>query len=485
SALEDVRDPRNGDLLVAASGEITEDLADRMAEAGIETVKIRSVLTCETLRGVCATCYGRNLATGRPIAHGESVGIIAAQSIGEPGTQLTMRTFHIGGTASSVFKQPRIEAKFGGIARYIDLRVVQSMDGSFIALNKNGFVGLFAADGRELEKYAIVIGAQILVPDGAQVKKGQTFVRWDPYNIPILAEQPGRIELRDFIEGVTYRREIDDSTGMEGIVVMEHKEDMHPQVLIRAAGGDLLGQYSIPSGAHVIVPTGSEVPAGAVIAKTPRKVMRTKDITGGLPRVAELFETRRPKDAAEIAKIDGVVELGATARGRRSLTVRDPVTGDVEEHLIPMGKHIVVYRGDSVRKGQPLTEGPVVPQEVLEVCGPKDLQEYLLNEIQEVYRLQGVEINDKHIEVIVRQMLRKVRITDPGDTDFLWGEQIEKNLFQKTNQRAVSEGRRPAEASPVLLGITKAALETESFISAASFQDTTRVLTDAATQGRS
>jgi DNA-directed RNA polymerase subunit beta' len=485
SALEDIRDPVTQELLVQAAREINEAAADRLDAANLETVKIRSVLTCESLRGVCATCYGRNLASGRTAALGEAVGIIAAQSIGEPGTQLTMRTFHIGGTASSVFKQPRIEAKHEGCARYIDLRTVRSSEGNYIVLNKNGFVGIYDEKGRELEKHAIVVGAQISVEDGGKIKKGQMLVSWDPYNVPILAEHAGRIELKDFIEGVTYRREIDDTTGAEGIVVMEHKEDLHPQIILKSpARKEILGHYSIPAGAHVVVKAGVEIVAGAMIAKTPRKVMRTKDITGGLPRVAELFETRRPKDAAEIAKIDGIVEMGGTAKGRRRLIVKDSVTGDEEEHLIPQGKHIVVYRGDQVRKGQPLTEGPVVPQEVLEVCGPKELQEYLVNEIQEVYRLQGVEINDKHIEVIVRQMLRKVRITEPGDTEFLWGEQIEKHAFQQVNERAVAEGRRPAEATPVLLGITKAALETESFISAASFQDTTRVLAEAATQGR-
>jgi DNA-directed RNA polymerase subunit beta' len=272
---------------------------------------------------------------------------------------------------------------------------------------------------------------------------------------------------------------------MEGRVIMEHKEDLHPQIMLKdPETKEVKAYYSIPASAHVMVDEGSEVPAGAMLAKTPRKVARTKDITGGLPRVAELFEARRPKEAAEIAKIDGVVEFAGSARGKRRLLVRDTVTGDEEEHLIPMGKHVVVFQGDHVSKGQQLTEGPVVPQEVLEVCGPQALQEYLVNEVQEVYRLQGVEINDKHIEIIVRQMLRKVRITDPGDTEFLWGEQVEKYLFQETNQRAMAEGKRPAEASPVLLGITKAALETESFISAASFQDTTRVLTDAATLGR-
>ena len=485
TALDDIRDPRNGEVIVAGGQEIDEKVVEKVVKAGLESLRIRSVLTCESRRGICAKCYGRNLANGKTVALGEATGIIAAQSIGEPGTQLTMRTFHIGGTASSVFKQPQILAKHEGFVRYQDLRTVKAVDGSFIVLNKNGVISIYDKDGRELERYTTVIGAVVSVEDGGSVKKGQSFVKWDPYNVPILSEQAGVIEFHDFIEGVTVRKELDESTGLEGTVVMEHKEDLHPQIIIKDQKTKaVLNSYSIPSGAHVVVVDGVEVIAGAMLAKTPRKVMRTKDITGGLPRVAELFEARRPKDAAEIAKIDGVVEFSGTARGRRRLLVRDTVTGDQEEHLIPMGKHVVVFQGDHVKKGQQLTEGPVVPQEVLEVCGPQELQEYLVNEVQEVYRLQGVEINDKHIEIIVRQMLRKVRITDPGDTEFLWGEQVEKQMFQDVNRKAMEAGKKPAEASPVLLGITKASLETESFISAASFQDTTRVLTDAATLGR-
>ena len=485
TAQDDIRDARTREVIVAAGQEIDEQARDRIKDAGIESVKIRSVLTCESRTGCCARCYGRNLATGHPVALGESVGIIAAQSIGEPGTQLTMRTFHIGGTASSVFKQPQIIAKHDGVARYQDMRTVQVADGSFVVLNKNGAIGIYDKDGRELDHYTCVIGAVISVPDGGTVKKGQSFVKWDPYNVPILSEAAGMIEFHDFIEGVTVKKEMDESTGLEGTVVLEHKEDLHPQIMLRdPQTKQVLSYYSIPAAAHVMVAKGDKVVAGAMLAKTPRKIVKTKDITGGLPRVAELFEARRPKDASEIARIDGLVEFAGTARGRRKLVVKDPVTGDQEEHLIPMGKHIVVYRGDHVKKGQQLTEGPVVPQEVLEVCGPQELQEYLTNEVQTVYRLQGVEINDKHIEIIVRSMLKKVRITDPGDSDFLWGEQVEKRTFIDENQKAMAEGKRPAEASPVLLGITKASLETESFISAASFQDTTRVLTDAATLGR-
>jgi DNA-directed RNA polymerase subunit beta' len=485
TALDDMFDPATKEIIVAAGQEIDENAADRIVKAEIDSARIRSVLTCESRRGTCAQCYGRNLATQKPVALGQAVGIIAAQSIGEPGTQLTMRTFHIGGTASGVFKQPQIAAKHDGVIHYQDLRTVLARDNSQIVLNKNGVISIHDKEGRELEHHSIVLGAQVFVADGSEIKKGTIFVKWDPYNVPILSEQAGTIEFHDFIQEVTIRREVDEATGMEGTVIIEHKEDRHPRIVLKEAGTkNVLGNYSIPTGAHVMVKDGDAVPAGAILAKTPRKVIRTKDITGGLPRVAELFEARRPKDAAEIAKIDGLVEFSGTVRGKRRLLVKDPSTGDQEEHLIPMGKHIVVFQGDHVKKGQPLTEGPVVPQEVLEVCGPQELQEYLVNEVQEVYRLQGVEINDKHIEIIVRQMLRKVRITDPGDTEFLWGDQVERQLFQDVNQKAIAEGKRPAEAAPVLLGITKASLETESFISAASFQDTTRVLTDAASLGR-
>jgi DNA-directed RNA polymerase subunit beta' len=470
--------------IVKANQLVDEKIATELQRVGVESLKIRSVLTCECGRGVCAMCYGRNLATGQFVKLGEAVGIIAAQSIGEPGTQLTMRTFHIGGTASQTFKQPIIKAKNDGSVRFNDLRTVQALDGSWIVLNKNGSISVHNAEGRELESYNVVIGSMISKDDGTSVKKGETFVQWDPYNVPILTDKGGKIEFRDMIAGVTIKRDVDEATGLMGTVIIEHKEDLHPQIVIMGDKKEVLASYSIPAGAHVIVEEGQKVRAGALLAKTPRKVAKTKDITGGLPRVAELFEARRPKDAAEIAKIDGIVEMGGTVRGKRRLILKDPDTGSEEEHLIPLTKHIIVFKGDFVKKGQQLTEGPVVPHEILEVCGPQDLQEHLVNEVQEVYRLQGVEINDKHIEIIVRQMLRKVKITDPGDTSLLWGDQVDRLDFEAENQRVVEQGGKPAEATPVLLGITKASLETDSFISAASFQDTTRVLTEAATLGK-
>jgi DNA-directed RNA polymerase subunit beta' len=470
--------------IVKANQLIDERIAADLQRIGVEQLKIRSVLTCECGRGVCAQCYGRNLATGQFVKLGEAVGIIAAQSIGEPGTQLTMRTFHIGGTASQTFKQPIIKAKNDGTIQFNDLRTVQALDGSWIVLNKNGSISVHNTEGRELERYNVVIGSVISKADGSSVKKGETFVQWDPYNVPILTDKSGKVEFRDMIAGVTIKRDVDEATGLMGTVIIEHKEDLHPQIVIVGEKKEVLANYSIPAGAHVIVEEGQKMRAGALLAKTPRKVAKTKDITGGLPRVAELFEARRPKDAAEIAKIDGIVEMGGTVRGKRKLILKDPETGSEEEHLIPLTKHIIVFKGDFVKKGQQLTEGPVVPHEILEVCGPQDLQEHLVNEVQEVYRLQGVEINDKHIEIIVRQMLRKVKITDPGDTSLLWGDQVDRLDFEAENSRVVEQGGKPAEATPVLLGITKASLETDSFISAASFQDTTRVLTEAATLGK-
>ena len=481
---ETVVDPVTKKKVVKANQLIDEQIAAAIEKVGVESLKIRSVLTCECGRGVCAHCYGRNLATGQFVKLGEAVGIIAAQSIGEPGTQLTMRTFHIGGTASQTFKQPIIKAKNDGVVQFNDLRTVQSLDGNWIALNKNGSITLHNEEGREIERYNIVIGSVISVADGGKVKKGETFVQWDPYNVPILTDKSGKIEFRDMIAGVTMKRDVDEATGLMGTVIIEHKEDLHPQIVIVGEDGEVAASYSIPAGAHVIVEANHKVRAGALLAKTPRKVAKTKDITGGLPRVAELFEARRPKDAAEIAKIDGIVEIGGTVRGKRKLILKDTETGAEEEHLIPLTKHIIAFKGDFVKKGSQLTEGPVVPHEILEICGPQDLQEHLVNEVQEVYRLQGVEINDKHIEIIVRQMLRKVKITDPGDTALLWGDQIDKLDFERENAAVVKQGGKPAEATPVLLGITKASLETDSFISAASFQDTTRVLTEAATLGK-
>jgi DNA-directed RNA polymerase subunit beta' len=482
---DDIGDPINPkDKLVRANETIDETTAKAIDSSAVEKVKIRSVLTCESRHGVCVKCYGRNLATGLSVKLGEAVGIIAAQSIGEPGTQLTMRTFHIGGTASQIFKQPQIKARFEGVIKYNEVRRVELEDGNNIVLNKNSSISILDESGRELETHTLVIGAVITIPDEGRVKKGETFVQWDPYNVPILSEKAGKVKFHDIIEGVTMKQEVDETTGQEAMVIIEHKEDLHPQIYIVDSQNELIANYAIPSGAHIVVHEGDKIVAGTLMAKTPRKTSKTKDITGGLPRVAELFEARPPKDASEISKIDGVVDFGSSVRGKRCIIIKDPQTETQEEHLIPIGKHVIVFKGDFVKKGQQLTEGPMDPHEILDVCGPQELQEHLVNEVQEVYRLQGVTINDKHIEIIVRQMLRKVRITEPGDTTFLWGEQVDKIAFEEENRRVDEMGGKPAEAQPVLLGITKASLETDSFLSAASFQDTTRVLTEASTLSR-
>jgi DNA-directed RNA polymerase subunit beta' len=480
---ETVHDPVTKGTIIETGQLITENIANHLTKIGVEKLKIRSTLSCESKRGCCAKCYGLSLATSRMCKVGDAVGIIAAQSIGEPGTQLTMRTFHVGGVAAGSFRQPIIVTKNAGVLKYTDLKVVQTAEGGWISLNKNGTLSIHDEAGRELESHKIVLGAVIAKPAGEKVKKGETIVQWDPYSVPIITEKAGKLEFRDMLNGVTVTKETNEATGNDEIVVIEHKEDLHPQVIILdPKTKEVLASYTIPAGAHLAVKNHEKVEAGTIIAKTPRKAAKSKDITGGLPRVAELFEARKPKDACEIAKIDGVVDIkSGFVRGKRKVVITDPKTGQEEEHLVPRGKHILVSSGDTINKGDQLTEGAVVPHEVLDILGPQALREHLVNEIQEVYRAQAVEINDKHVETIIRQMLRKVKITEPGDTTFLWGDQVERLEFEKENERVIEDGGKPATADPVLLGITKASLETESFISAASFQDTTRVLTEAAT----
>ncbi|CAN5708047.1 DNA-directed RNA polymerase subunit beta' [soil metagenome] len=482
---ETIHDPIDKKVSIIEHGQmITENIANHLVKIGVEKLKIRSVLTCESKRGCCAKCYGLSLATSRMVKVGEAVGIVAAQSIGEPGTQLTMRTFHVGGVASGAFKQPIIVTKNAGTVRFNDVRLVQTPEG-LVALSKNGTLVIQDENGRELESHKIVLGAVITKNEHDKVKKGETIVTWDPYNTPIITEKSGKIEFRDMLGGVTITKEVNQSTGNEETVVIEHKADLHPQIIIvDPKTKEILSSYTIPAGAHISVKNHEKVEAGTVLAKTPRKAAKTKDITGGLPRVAELFEARKPKDACEIAKIDGIIEIAGLVRGKRKVLVTDQKTGQQEEHLIPRNKHVFVQNGDIVAKGDQLTEGAVVPHDLLEILGPQVLREHLVNEVQEVYRAQGVEINDKHVEIIIRQMLRKVKINEPGDTTFLWGDQVDRLEFERENVRIVEEGGKPATADPVLLGITKASLETDSFISAASFQDTTRVLTEAATHAR-
>jgi DNA-directed RNA polymerase subunit beta' len=480
---EDVVIPGTEKVIVKAGEVITEEKAFAIEEAGVDTVKIRSVLTCESKHGVCAKCYGWNLASKRLAEEGEAVGIIAAQSIGEPGTQLTMRTFHIGGTASRVIEKSKIAAKRGGTVRYHGLRTVVNREGKVTVLNRNGSVTVHDEEEKELEKYHIPVGAIIKAADGGKVKKGEVFVDWDPYTVSIFTESGGKVGFEDIVEDVTVKEEMDKVTGHTRLIVTEHKEKKHPQIVIKDRSGNILAYYSIPTGAHIAVKDGEMVQAGDLLAKTPRQVTGTRDITGGLPRVAELFEARRPKDPAIITEIDGVVEFAGTVRGMRKIIVKNE-SGMQREHLIPPGKHLNVYRGDRVTAGQPLIDGPIVLEDILGIRGEKMLQEYLLNEIQEVYRLQGVGINDKHIEVIIRQMLRKVLVEDRGDTKFLLGELVNRLDFQEENETVLAKKEKPAKAVPALLGITKAALSTDSFISAASFQETTRVLTEAAASGK-
>ena len=483
TALYDVVDSAKN-VIVRANDIIDEEACKAIAKSGIEKIWIRSGLTCDAEHGMCAKCYGRDLSTGRQVEIGTAVGIIAAQSIGEPGTQLTMRTFHIGGTASTTAKVPEIVLKNAGTVRFVDVRKVRNDEGREVVLNKNGTMEIWSKEGTRLDSYSLQMGSELLVEDGSAVKAGQKVAVWDPHSVPVLSEAHGTVEFVDFEEDISVKSEIDRATGAKTLVVLPTSDtNLHPQIIIRGKNGEI-DQHDIPTNAIVMVSDGMKVSPGMLLAKTPREAAKTRDITGGLPRVAELFEARQPKDAAEISKIEGIVEFGENVRGKRKLLVKDEITGQVEEHLIPMGKQIVVFKGDRVKKGQQLTEGPIIPQEILDVSGPQELQKYLVDEVQQVYRLQGVEINDKHIEIIVRQMLRKVRITNPGDTDFLWGEQITRQTFLRVNDQMMMEGRRPAEAQPALLGITKAALETDSFISAASFQDTTRVLTEASTMGR-
>ena len=482
-ALDNIVDVVTDRVIVEANQEINGEMAKQIEEAGIDKIKIRSVLTCESKRGVCGKCYGRNLATGRLVELGEAVGIIAAQSIGEPGTQLTMRTFHIGGTASRKVAESSLKAKNNGLIKYHNLKTVEVKNANFVILNRNGQVSIHDETGRELERHVVPHGGYLKVQDGGKVQKGQLFIDWDPYTSSIFTEVEGFVKYEEIIEEVTMHKQLDTATGNIEKVVIDQRGEHHPQILILDTKKDVLAIYPIPSGAHITVDDGDKVQAGDLISKTPRQVTKTKDITGGLPRVAELFEARRPKDPAIISEIDGIVEFGEAKRGHRRVVVKSS-TGMKKEYLIPHGKHLNVYKDDFVYSGQQLVDGPVVPQDILKISGERKLQEYLVNEVQEVYRLQGVTINDKHIEVIVRQMLRKVRIVDGGDSGFLVGMQVDRFKLIEENTRLEKLKKEPAKAESILLGITRASLSTESFISAASFQETTRVLTDAAASGK-
>jgi DNA-directed RNA polymerase subunit beta' len=486
--LERITDPFTNEMIIDQNGEITEDLASQIQDVGVEKVKIRSVLTCASRRGVCAACYGRDLATGRLVELGQAVGVIAAQSIGEPGTQLTMRTFHIGGTASRVTEQSTLEAKNAGTVHFQGLQaVVAGKEGkSLVVMNRTGSLVVQDAKGRDRERYPIVYGARLKVKDGQQVESGQVLVEWDPYTFSILTEEHGQVRFRDIIEGVTVHEEVDEVTGLSRYIIVDSPDEKkQPAIEIRNAEGKVTRKYHMPSRAHLMVSDGEAVYAGDVLAKIPRETTKTKDITGGLPRVVELFEARKPRETAVISEIDGIVKHGGVVKGQRKILITPDEPGaEPREYALPRGVHVNVQEGDRVRAGEPLMDGPSNPHDILSVLGEKALQSYLVNEIQEVYRLQGVNINDKHIEVISRQMMRWVKIEDVGDTEFLIEEVADRFRFLEENERVLAAGGRPATGRPILLGITKASLSTESFISAASFQETTRVLTEASISGK-
>ncbi|MCU1285160.1 MAG: DNA-directed polymerase beta subunit [Acidobacteriales bacterium] len=479
-SLEKIKD-YEGNVIVDVNGEITEELAGSIQSAGIERVKIRSVLTCESKRGICIACYGRNLASGRTVEMGEATGVIAAQSIGEPGTQLTMRTFHIGGTASRVNEQSRLDAKSNGHVRFINLQTVKAKSGDLVVMNRQGSIAVVDEKGREKERYSVLYGAKVKVTDGAAVTLGQVMAEWDPYTFAILTEIGGTVQFKDLQEGVTLNEEVDEVTGLSRHVVGESPDEKkQPAIVIK--GGKGSRRYLMPSRSHMMVSDGDDVHPGDVLAKIPRETTKTKDITGGLPRVVELFEARKPRETAVISEIDGVVRFGEVSKGQRKIYVTAD-NGTEKEYQVPKGVHINVQENDRVRAGEPLMDGPLNPHDILAVLGEKELQSYMVNEIQEVYRLQGVTISDKHIEVIVRQMMRWVKVEDVGDTSFLLEQQVDKFRFREENEKVIANGGKPATGRPLLLGITKASLSTDSFISAASFQETTRVLTEASING--
>jgi DNA-directed RNA polymerase subunit beta' len=492
---EDVLDPAGGAVLVPGNTLIQEDEADLIERSGVEQFRIRSVLTCDSAVGVCGHCYGRDLARGTTVNIGEAVGVIAAQSIGEPGTQLTMRTFHIGGAAQRGAEQSSVEASHDGTVVIKNRNVVMNSQGAPIIMSRNCEIVLSDDKDRERARFRVPYGARLLVEEGQTVTRMQKLAEWDPYTLPIITERAGKIEYLDLIEGVTLVERMDEVTGLTSKVVVDYKSgakaaDLRPRLQLKDAKGEVArletgtdARYFLSPDSILSVDNGAQVAAGDVLARIPREGSKTRDITGGLPRVAELFEARRPKDHAVIAECDGRVEFGKDYKAKRRIIVKNDETSEETEYLIPKGKHVSVQEGDFVRRGDPLVDGPRVPHDILKVLGVEALSDYLVNEIQDVYRLQGVKINDKHIEVIVRQMLQKVEITDPGDTTFLAGEQVDRTEFDHINNRLLKDDR-PAVAMPVLQGITKASLQTNSFISAASFQETTRVLTEAATAGK-
>uniref|UniRef100_UPI0025EB117C DNA-directed RNA polymerase subunit beta' n=1 Tax=uncultured Phenylobacterium sp. TaxID=349273 RepID=UPI0025EB117C len=494
-AAEDIKDPGTNEVIVPADSYLDENMCDLVENAGVQSVKIRSVLTCDTKVGVCGACYGRDLARGTPVNIGEAVGVIAAQSIGEPGTQLTMRTFHIGGTAQ-VAEQSFFESANDGTVKISGGNTVTAPDGALISMSRNLALTV-QVEGKDREAYKVPYGARLLAKDGEKVKRGQRLASWDPYTTPIITEVGGKVRFEDLVENFSFREEADEATGISNRVVIDWRasskgSDLRPAMAVIGEDGAYKrlqnggeAKYLLPVGAVLSIGDADEVKPGEILARMPTESAKTRDITGGLPRVAELFEARRPKDCAVIAEMDGRVEFGRDYKNKRRIKITPEDGGDAVEFLIPKGKHIAVHDGDIIRKGEYIIDGNPDPHDILRIQGIEALAEFLVNEIQEVYRLQGVPINDKHIETIVRQMLQKVEILEPGDTGLLKGDHLEKLDVEDESAKAEARGGRPAVTQPVLLGITKASLQTRSFISAASFQETTRVLTEAAVQGKS
>jgi DNA-directed RNA polymerase subunit beta' len=494
---EDIYAPGSNQVIIPQGTLLDEDWIKKLEDIIIDQIVVRTAITCESRYGICAACYGRDLARGHRVNIGEAVGVIAAQSIGEPGTQLTMRTFHIGGAASRTTAVNNVQVKFPGQIKLHNVKLIERQNGKFIIVSRSGMLAVLDEHGRERERYKIPYGAELAVKEGSKVDAGQIVANWDPHSHPVITEVAGHIKFVDLIDGVTMHRQMDDLTGLTSIVVIDQKQrgasgkELKPIIKLvddkgedlYIAGTNLVAQYFLPADAIINFEDAATVKVGDVLARIPQETSKTRDITGGLPRVADLFEARRPKDSAILAEISGVVSFGKETKGKRRLLITS-TTGDMHEELIPKWRHINVFEGEHVEKGEVLVEGAQNSHDVLRLLGVNALANYLINEVQDVYRLQGVKINDKHIEVIIRQMLRKVIVADPGDSNFIKGEQIEYSLFREENKRLTKEGKITIRHDPVLLGITKASLSTESFISAASFQETTRVLTEAAVNGK-
>ena len=495
SVAEDIKNPTNDEILVTSGTMVDEMLADKIEMAGVYSVRVRSVITCQLENGICATCYGRDLARGTKVNIGEAVGVIAAQSIGEPGTQLTMRTFHVGGAAQGGYEQSSIEASIDGTIELIDAQTVKNAEGKLVVMNRQSEIVLRDEQGRDRARHRLPYGSWLLVENGAKILRGQQLVEWDPYTIPIISEASGVANWLDLIEGVSMREAVDEVTGITRKIVTEWKRskkvtELRPRITLRDEKGEVIklpnrdeARYFMTVGAFLVVGDQQKVSAGEVLARLPRETAKNRDITGGLPRVAELFEGRKPKDYAVISDINGVVKFGRDYKSKRQILVQ-PDEGAPSEYLLSKDKHLAVQEGDRVMRGDLLVDGNLVPHDILEIMGEEKLNNYLCQEVQGVYRMQGVKIDDKHIEVIVRQMLRKVEVLNAGDTDFLEGEQVDRLLFEETNKKAVAENKEPAVGKKILQGITRASLQTKSFISAASFQETTRILTEAAVAGK-